>query len=310
LSRDHLMDRNHAFPSTDGLVLGVVVTYNPGPDLRENLTSVRAQVNELLIVDNGSADAHAVEVIGRECGCLVVRNGENLGLATALNQAVAHAKAAGFAWLLTLDQDSRPNPGVVSGLLSLSSRLADNCKVGVVGAGHRDRATGEDYRQLGEVLSQTTDWLEVRTTITSGSLFRVRLFDRTGPFDDRLFIDAVDHDFCLRCRRMGYSIFESRYHHIDHALGEISAVRIGPLTVRTTNHNAVRRYYITRNTLEVCRRYALIDPIWTVRSLAHLLYINLLSIVLERDRLEKMKAEIAGLADFAFGRFGRRDFHR
>src|ERR1700761_1113736 len=71
----------------------VVVTYEPGPELVDNLTMLWPQVDTLIVVDNGSSPPRR-EVLGAAVSTLgleLIENGSNLGIATALNYGVQRA---------------------------------------------------------------------------------------------------------------------------------------------------------------------------------------------------------------------------
>lgn len=90
-------------------LLAVVVLYHPGKDLTGNINSYLPQVDRLLLWDNTpgggkeqlplSGVTHPERLEYRGCG-------RNVGIGTALNDAVAYAREHGYTHLLTLDQDS------------------------------------------------------------------------------------------------------------------------------------------------------------------------------------------------------------
>lgn len=87
----------------------VVVSYRPGDWLGACLSSLSAQADQVVLVDNGSPDASASE-IGRRAGAEIVRSATNLGFATAVNLGARLARGdllallnddavAGAGWL-------------------------------------------------------------------------------------------------------------------------------------------------------------------------------------------------------------------
>jgi rhamnosyltransferase len=287
-------------------VLAVVVTYNPDQDLAAHLESLRGQIRTVVVIDNRSADAPAVEAAARATGCRFIGNDANLGVAAALSQGARLAMAEGFEWLATFDQDSLVGPGAIAGLLAVEAAHPRRDKIAVVSMSHRDRATGRDYHHPEDILETAGSWRSVRATITSGSLTRTEVFRKVGVFDDRLFIDSVDHEFCLRCRGHGLLIIEGREQLMDHSIGAVTQHDFLWRRIACTNHSAHRRYYITRNTLEVVRIYLLTDPRWTLAQLYYLLAGNILILIFEDDRRAKARAMAHGVADFLRRRFGPR----
>lgn len=285
-------------------VLGVVVTYQPDETLRENLQALRAQITCVLVVDNGSKNIAFVECIAAESGCRLIKNPRNLGIAKALNQGAEVALAEGFAWLATFDQDSMVTAGLVQGLLEFRQTTMPNAPVGVLAATHIDRHSDRSYHVPRHVLGDRGQWRMLRTTITSGSFIPVAVLRAVGPFDEPLFIDFVDHDFCVRCRQHGYLIVESKRHILVHSLGRLSEHDLLGRRVVCSNHSAIRRYYMTRNQLEVYRRYLRFDPAWSLLGILDLLIGSAMVLIFESDRLAKMRAMLRGAADFALRRFG------
>ncbi len=292
--------------SLTATVLGVVVTYNPDPDLVEHLAAMRLQIPTMVVIDNGSANAAEVERQAETAGCRYIGNSANLGVAAALSQGARLALAEGFEWLATFDQDSLIGPGAIAGLLSVHAGHPRLDRVAIVAMSHRDRATGRDYHHPEDIIETAPLWRSLRATITSGSLIRTEVFAQIGVFDDTLFIDSVDHDFCQRCRSHGWLVIEGRKQLMEHSIGAVTEHDFFWTRVACTNHSPLRRYYITRNTLEIIRRYLMVDPRWTLCQLYYLLAGNVLILIFEDHPAAKASAMAWGALDFLRRRFGPR----
>ena len=296
----------HAMAS-DERVLAVVVTYQPDETLTENLHALRQQVSHVVIVDNCSTNIGSIEVAALYTGCRLIKNGLNFGIAYALNQGAAIAMAEGFSWLATFDQDSQVTPGMIPGLLALYESHPMKNEIGVLVAFHRDRATGGNYDNPGDVIADKGDWTLMRTTITSGNMVSVAALRKTGAFDDTLFIDFVDHDFNMRCRKNGFLIVGAKRQILLHSLGRTTLHRLLGRHIICSNHSALRRYYMTRNQLEIYARYVAFEPLWCAKGLWHLLLGSILVLIYERDRFKKLRGMIKGVCHFVLRRFGRLD---
>lgn len=290
-------------PAAD--VLAVVVTHHPPPELAGHLRAIRRQVGALVVVDNGSPAAADIAALAAEVGAVFVGNAGNEGIARALNQGAERACEGGFRWLATFDQDSAPPEGMIAGLLALARRHPDAARVGIVAASFHDRHLGRTWSDPSNTLVDGPDWREVRTLITSGSLVNVASFDDIGGYDERLFIDFVDHDHCHRLRRAGWRLLQSKTILIDHAIGELKAHRFLGRTVHCSNHSPVRRYYMTRNQLEFYRRCALDEPYLALWGVANVALRSLLTLLYEEQRGAKARAIVRGLWHFLIRRFGR-----
>lgn len=287
-------------------ILAAVVTWRPDAGLGARLAALGPQADHLLVIDNGSPDIRRIRAAAGAAGGRVIANRTNLGMAAALNQAAVAARKAGCEWLAAFDQDSLVPAGALAELLDLWEAHPERERIGVLALSRRDVASGRDYHRSGDILTETADWRSVRTAITSGSLIRADLVEALGGFDERLFIDGVDHEFCLRARAAGWLVVESRRTIMDHALGAIEAKRLLGQAGPVSNHAPDRRFYITRNTLEICLRRPHLDPLWRRRALAHLAKESLVVALVEGQRAAKIAAMAEGVWRFAAGRFGPR----
>jgi rhamnosyltransferase len=235
---------------TPAAVASVVVTYHPDPEVLASLTALRAQLNHLIVVDNGStpAELERVRAAAASLGFHLLENGENLGIATALNQGVRQAKALGAAWVFLFDQDSAVTPGYIATMLAAFA--AAPADLGILVPRYVDRRFGVVLPP--PVLHGT----QLAAATTSGSLTPTAVFARAGLFADELFIDGVDYEFSLRVRSLGYTIAECPAATLLHAAGDPTYHRfLGSRPFQAANYSPIRRYYQERNKLLIARRY-------------------------------------------------------
>ena len=94
-----------------------IVTFNPDIELlRKNIEAICAQVDLVIIVDNGSRNLEDIRPLADAHHCKLIPNAQNEGIATALNQIALAGKGDGYSWMLTLDQDSECPPDFCSTL--------------------------------------------------------------------------------------------------------------------------------------------------------------------------------------------------
>ncbi|HSV35766.1 MAG TPA: glycosyltransferase family 2 protein [Ramlibacter sp.] len=298
--------RRQERPGDAGRVLAVVVTYHPDASLQRNLAALRAQVAEVVVVDNASANIADVAAAAAAVGCRLVCNEVNVGIARGFNQGIAIAMAEGYDWVATFDQDSLLPAGAIQGLLDMYYSHPKSLDIGAIVPAHRDRNTGRDYYMPKDILQDAGDWRLLRTTISSGALVPASIYRRVGVMDESLFIDFVDHDFFLRCRMQGLLVVEASRQVMEHSLGNAVEKKLSRVRLTLSNHSAMRRYYMTRNQLEVYVRYLRADPFWAVRGLFFLGVSSALVLVFEANRIANFRAMLKGAAHFATRRFGAR----
>jgi rhamnosyltransferase len=279
-------------------ICAVVVTYFPAAGCAENLAALAPQVGKVLVVDNGSdaATLAPVEVAVQRLGATVVRLGSNLGIATALNKGLEFAREQGFRWLATFDQDSQCTPGMIEEMGRVLESLPQPDRTAIISPSYVDRALGFTVRQ-GRSEAAGEGWQILRTTMTSGNLVNVEIATAVGGFDDSLFIDYVDHEFCLRLRSHGYRIVQSTRATLLHSLGTMERRRFLFRLVAPTHHSAVRRYYQSRNRYLLWRQYWRHEVQWVAADMRRFVFEAMYVVFYEKQSRAKLAMVLRGLRD-------------
>jgi rhamnosyltransferase len=144
------------------------------------------------------------------------------------------------------------------------------------------------------------------TAMTSGTLLPVWIFDRIGYFASEYFIDLVDCEYSLRIRAAGYFLADSRQAVLLHCAGSPKRLTFLGFNFGPSNHNAMRRYYISRNRVAVYRKYFRKFPSWTLHSMSDALRETIKCFIAERDRGRKFRNFLLGTWDGLTGRMGKR----
>ena len=285
-------------------ISAVVVTYQPDATLLDNLRKLSGQITDIIIVDNGSAGASSktMETAGSLPGVRLIRNGSNLGIATALNIGIRCALQSGCQWIATFDQDSAIPEHFFEELFDAYNACPMPEKIGMIVPGQYSTQAASAAKPAH---SGKPQFSFVTATMSSGSLIKSSVFERTGFFDDALFIDYVDVDFCLRLQKNGFKILSATSVVLNHELGAEQTRRFPGFQLSFRVHTAWRYYYILRNRVIVCRRYAFMFPrlilwhsIWIPLELVRIA-------CLEKERLVKLRAAFRGVWDGLCGKTGR-----
>lgn len=220
-------------------VMAALVTYNPDMRLlREALGSICRQTHTL-IVDNGSLNENEISSLCKELACSFVSLGENRGVAAAYNVAFKIAHEAGLSWVITCDQDSIMPDGMVRNFLSEVTHW-DGASLGIVCPNFENRTTGKCEYGLDKPTL-------IDECISSGSMTSIESWEAVGGFDEDMFIDGVDFDFCWRIRQKGYGILLIPSVRINHEIGDARIHSILGHEFLVFNHSAFRKFYIAQN---------------------------------------------------------------
>lgn len=230
-------------------IAAITVLYNPQPDVLSHISTYSRYVDLLVVVDNsdveGSTAFHTDEITANQIEA--IRYNRNNGIAKALNDGIKKAISLNAEWILTMDQDSFFFEEDIRRYLSLIPELIAK-GISVVGPNH-------------DSIYSSAGCTEVDSVITSGCLYHKNVFESTGGYDESLFIDQVDHEFCYYAKSMGFRIQQCGNIKLQHQLGESRVVRSisGSASARTF-HSPQRLYFMVRNGVYIFKKYQSLFP--------------------------------------------------
>ncbi|MDP1676915.1 MAG: glycosyltransferase family 2 protein [Bacteroidota bacterium] len=278
-------------------IAGVVVLYNPDESVGRNISNYCNQLDCLYVVDNSEKpNGFIPEKFIGHTKIKYFQFGENLGIAKALNIAVHNAINDGYSFLLTMDQDSTLSNNTIGEYRKHVVRY-NNDEIGILTLRQRVK------NFLVHRLDNSTEI--VQTAFTSGSLMNLEAFAKVGPFEEKLFIDYVDHEYCLRLRKMNYKIVRLNSVYCDHQLGNLETRKIFGFIIPITHHSPLRHYYRTRNRIYVASLYYRKFPFWVASDIIRFFYETLIVILFEPQKKIKIIMILKGFNDCFHGQYGK-----
>ncbi len=263
-------------------VAGIVVC-NPDYDrLMENIRAIHSQVDLLAIYLNSEIDKSRFLIFDK---IHYLNDGNNKGIATALNEIMSYAAEIDAQWCLLLDQDSVVPENCIE---EFEKNTGLECAAILTPYVHDDR-------DMEEPNAVSESYTEIDMCISSGSYNNVEIWKKCKAFRDEFFIDYVDWEYCARVRSKGYKVYCINKITINHQLGKKSYHQLFGKKVFTYNHSAFRKYYITRNTIVSYRLYP------SEIKLAHP-YLRtwkrlMLTLFFEDNKIKKTGAIMRGIMD-------------
>ena len=281
-------------------IAAVIITYNTGNEFSKNVLSLKKHVGEVIVVDNGSNKETLSMLRGLKEEITLIELNENKGIAYALNRGIEYAVNNDFQWVLTLDHDSTVSDSMISNMLSVYNSIDESEKEKIVMLTPKH----VEEKQMDVVSkSQENKWEYVLTEITSGALTKADFY-KNELYDEKLFIDLVDHDYCLRINSMGYKIIRVNSAILIHNLGESIQKKILGITITPTNHSALRRYYMSRNRKYIWNKYRGTFKEWVIKDKKRFLNEIVKIIAFEDEKLNKLKMIKLGLNDYKDKKWG------
>ena len=283
------------------LLAGCVVLYNPDRSIIKNIESYLHFLNVLYVIDNSEhGDIKLVDDL-----CLLSSNivyipqNNNIGIASALNLSAQLAVHEKYSWLLTMDQDSYFHG---TEFFNKWTGIILNDKIGLIAASYTI-----EYDRWQKEYSK--EFNEIHFAITSGNIINLTAWKEVKGFEDKLFIDEVDHDYCLKLRKNGYKILISKEILMGHQIGEFYPGGLDDEAgdKRRTLHSPVRYYYMSRNVLYLCKKYFFTDIKFILARFYYLIKSLTKIILVYPDKLIYLRFFFAGIRDFSLSKYDKYD---
>jgi GT2 family glycosyltransferase len=261
-----LQDLNKVPGSGNQSVSVIIVNYNAGALLASCVASALGQSSEIIIVDNASADHSTDAVASTWPHIKIIKNGLNLGFATACNIG---ARAATGSHFFFLNPDCVLATDAVQRMLDAADSMVD---VGMVGGllvdpdgteqGGGRRAVPTPWRSLVRAtgLSRFADrWprlfydfhlhkqplpeVPIEVEAISGACMLVprHAMEKVGAWDEAYFLHCEDLDLCMRFRRIDWKILFVPSAKVVHEKGACSHHR--PIFVEWHKHKGMLHFY-------------------------------------------------------------------
>ncbi|MCL2485685.1 MAG: glycosyltransferase [Endomicrobia bacterium] len=299
------------------MICAVIVSYNCDKVFR-CYNSIVNQVDNILIIDNATQDSKIISELknleNANKQLKVIYNPDNFGIAKALNQGLDYALSIKAEWLLTLDHDSEIPENTVSKLFTDYDKLTETEKnqCAVIALKYIERnidthglpRQGSAFPRNDGQATIHLSFKKIKYAMTSGNFVKVSAAQKTGGFEEKMFIDQVDNDFDFRLRKNGFTILESKNHYILHEIG-LSQKRSG-FTIR--NYSPLRRYYLSRNCVYILKKHFFFDTLNVSRIFIGSIFGGIFKITFfESDKINKYKHIFLGIKDGIFNKYGKKE---
>ncbi len=273
-------------------VAASVILYNSDVACLNQIASYQNQVGKLYVIDNSDKpNLSLVQRLTEFTNVEYVSNKGNKGVAYALNKGAELASRDGFQYLLTMDDDSRMPDTAVLYMLTFLQKFNEKA-IGILSVAHSEPTPNTVFKY-------------VDYTMTSGNLLSLRAYKETGPFDDQLFIDYVDHEYSLRLKLKGFVTIELAHLKLDHQLGVQKRRRFAGFNISFVSHSPKRLYYLFRNGIYIVRKHAFDHPIPCLKLLGLTLKEAIKSLFVEDDKLIRGRYLTRAVSDGFNNRMGK-----
>ena len=225
----------------------VIPNWNGADRIRACLDSLLAQTQEhqIIVVDNGSADG-SVELIEKDYADVVlIKHKRNLGFTGGVNAGIKYAIGQGAQYVALLNNDAVAEKTWLKQLVEFldynakagiaTSKICDDKKTHLDSTGDLYTIWGLPYpRGRGEEYGDKYDdenW--VFGASGGASLYRVKMLERIGFFDNDYFAYYEDVDISFRAQLAGWKVGFVHKAVVYHEIGATSGAIKGFTTYQT-----------------------------------------------------------------------------
>ncbi len=288
-------------------ILAVIVTYNPAIEaLTRSIEALSEQQTRAVLIDNGSKNIREIAELCESFDIVKLEAlGENKGLGAAHNVGIQLAREYACEYVLLMDQDSIPLPGMVANLLAAHQAKSKSEQLSAVGVTYLNADNGAEsffirfgwLKFIRSYCGSRDDDGCVRADflISSGSLIHLDTLEKVGAMDETLFIDHVDTEWFLRARGKGYQAYGVCDAVMQHGLGENThRITLAGRQRNVPQHKPFRYYYIFRNSVLLYRR-RYTSGLWVWNDVQRLMMILIMFGFFKRPRRANLSMMLKGI---------------
>ncbi len=268
------------------MISALVVLFKPSPKVYENIQTYLDKVVCLYIVDNSPSPSGTTKKLMSEEKVKLLSTSMNIGIAEAYNLGLERAYQDGYHWLMTMDQDSFFEPHQVERFFEDFFQVLKN-NLGIYAPLHNPK-----------FLSQEED-RRVPVVMSSASIVNSDMALDLGGFDSALFIDEVDHEFCMRIQQRGYLVLQDSRVFVNHTLGKKEENG-------RKKYSATRLYYMVRNHLYIKKKYQKFYPDYFKKRSSYMRSFIFGQLIHHKRKLYRSAVLLAAAKDYYFKKMGKR----
>jgi len=228
----------------------VIPNLNGAGYIKEAINSLLNQTFKatIIVIENASTDNSVTILENYGQKIITLHNAKNLGFAGGVNTGIIYALERGFHAIALFNNDAVADRKWLLNLVGSMNRCKDagiiTCRIQLSGNKLLD-STGEFYtiwglpypRGRGRSVNKYTSEEEVFGASGGASLYRSKMFEDIGIFDDKFFAYYEDIDISFRAQLSGWKVLYNPDAVVTHRQGETSKRMIKGFTVYQTFKN-------------------------------------------------------------------------
>ena len=257
----------------------IIPNYNGMAYLDGVLSSLEQQTLkefEVILVDNGSTDGSSAFVASNYPWVHIIELAENFGFSRAVNEGIHAARSP---YVLLLNNDTEADKDFLKEMVDALRRhkKAFSCQAKMIQFHDRDRLddAGNFYCSLGwafargkgKPVGEFEKEGKVFACCAGAAIYRKKVFEKIGFFDDEHFAYLEDLDVGYRARIYGYENWYAPKAVVYHVGSGTSGSRYNQFKIRYSSRNNIYMIYKNMPLLQILINLPFLIPGFGVKIL-------------------------------------------
>lgn len=285
-------------------IVALVTIFNPNSSVVENVRQIAAQVSYVILSDNSSFNNS--ELFKSIKNCTYIFNNQNLGLSAAFNKCMNLDVAKKSDFIIFFDQDSQIEEKYIERLVSDFEFLETKTQLGILGPQYFDTSKNQVVSLPKNAKQIANNCFIVTEVITSSMLTKYEILKAVDFWNENVFLDYADFDFCWRVIQAGFYVCQDCNIVLNHSLGKNAQKMFLPVKNKYVLQNywvPVRYYYQTREAVKLFwKKY--VPKQWKRNFLIHNTIEILMHLYYLPQKCERFKYFCKGMFDGLLGKNG------
>ena len=247
LQASNLYQANYSYKLSE--IISIIVVYEPDLEKLKEVLLLHSSTFSNSVIVNNSPEINLGDL---PKNIHMISCNTNIGLASALNLGISYAKKMGFKMCALFDQDTTFKTSLAIKMINRINHYTYRKKIAIFSPLYFNLVTNTFsqnifFRFLFLIRSRAKTnipFVLPDFVITSGSFIPIEAIDDIGMMLDKLFIDYIDLEWCLRAKIKNYSIVSFQDLLLDHKMGVRYVMFFGR---KVSINDPVRSYYLFRN---------------------------------------------------------------
>lgn len=280
-------------------IAALVILYNYNEQCIKNIQTYNSDVDIVYAYDNSTVKNIKNENLLKSLDSLYFIDGQgNNGLPYAINYVAKIAIKKGFKWLITFDQDSVADIDMIKRMKEFIEQHSKIDEIGLIGPAIHNKAV--NFQKVKNPITYC-DWI-----IQSGAMHNLDVLKKVKGYDEKLFIDQVDIEYCMRLKHYKYKTITVNHAILIHNTmdDKVEILYRHGRKIFLNKFSNMRYYYIMRNNLYCKKKYRNIDPQYIIqlrRNISNLL----LNLYYNNKKWEHLKTVFYGYIDYKMNKMGK-----